>query len=160
MPMNTNETSSAVLGGPYNGFSARQTINNYKTSEETMSRRVVRDSWNTKFAAKTINGHGRRATPFRAVNNSDDYLSRQNYTCGGSNQTNASKPGMKSRIGSILSHCDNTGVEGSTTNPKFVADSSDYIKYKKQVSTNNNYNDLANGGDDNNGSYTFLMRVR
>ncbi len=160
MSMNTSETSSAVLGGPYNGFSARQTVNNYKTSEQVMSRRVVRDSWNTRFTAKSINGHARTATPFRAVNNSGDYLSRQNYTCGGSNQTNASKPGMKGRIGSILNNCDSTGVEASTTNPKFVADSSDYIKYKKQVNINNNYNDLANGGDESNGSYSFLMRVR
>ena len=160
MSMNTSETSSAVLGGPYNGFSARQTINNYKTAEETMSRRVVRDAWNTKHTATSLNGHGRKATPFRAVNSADDYLSRENYTCGGSTLTNASKPGLKSRIGSIISSCDTTGVAGSTTNPKFVADSSDYIKYKKQVSTNNNYNDLANGGDESNGSYSFLMRVR
>lgn len=160
MSMNTSETSSAVLGGPYNGFSARQTINNYKTAEETMSRRVVRDAWNTKHTAASLNGQGRRATPFRAVNSADDYLSRENYTCGGSTLTNASKPGLKSRIGSIISACDTTGVAGSTTNPKFVADSSDYIKYKKQVSTNNNYNDLANGGDESNGSYSFLMRVR
>ena len=70
---------------------------------------------------------------------------------------NASKPGM--RIGSIISACDATGVEGYSGNPKFVPDSSDYIRFKKQQAMNRNYNDSKNGGDESNGSYVALMRV-
>ena len=65
----------------------------------------------------------------------------KNYVCGGPNQVNASKPGWKSRIGSIISNCDSSGVEGASCNPKFVADSSDYVRFRKLRATNKNYND-------------------
>jgi hypothetical protein len=132
---------SNVLGGPYNGYSGKQTVTNYKDSEQTTTRSVLRNAWNTRYATGEVNGHKRVITPFRAVNNLGDFLSRQNYVCGGPNQVNASKPGMKGRIGSIISNCDGTGVEASNCNPRFVADSSDYIKFKKQQAMNRNYND-------------------
>lgn len=148
---------SSVLGGPFNGYSGKQTVTNYKDSEQTMSRRVLRSAWNTRYATGTVNGQSRIITPFRAVNNLGDFLSRTNYVCGGPNQVNKSKPGL--RIGSIVSACDGTGVEGYSGNPKFVSDSSDYIRFKKQQATNRNYNDSKNGGDESNGSYVALMRV-
>ena len=149
---------SSVLGGPFNGYSGKQTVTNYKDSEQTMSRRVLRSAWNTRYATGTVNGQSRIITPFRAVNNLGDFLSRTNYVCGGPNQVNKSKPGL--RIGSIISACDSTGVEGSTCNPRFVPDSSDYIRFKKQQAMNKNYNDSKNGGDESNGSYVALMGVR
>jgi hypothetical protein len=149
---------SSVLGGPFNGYSGKQTVTNYKDSEQTMSRRVLRSAWNTRYATGTVNGQSRVITPFRAVNNLGDFLSRTNYVCGGPNQVNKSKPGL--RIGSIISACDATGVEGYSGNPKFVPDSSDYIRFKKQQAMNKNYNDSKNGGDESNGSYVALMRVR
>lgn len=152
--------SSSVLGGPYNGHSAKQTITSYKSGEEATSRSVLRKGWNTENAQDSINGNKRVITPFRAVNNLGDYLSRQNYVCGGPNQVNASKPGLRGRIGSIISNCDNTGVDAASCNPKFVSDSSDYTRFKKQQSTVRNYNDVANGGDQSNASYVNLMRVR
>lgn len=148
---------SSVLGGPFNGYSGKQTVTNYKDSEQTVSRRVLRSAWNTRYATGTVNGQSRIITPFRAVNNLGDFLSRTNYVCGGPNQVNKSKPGL--RIGSIVSACDGTGVEGYSGNPKFVSDSSDYIRFKKQQATNRNYNDSKNGGDESNGSYVALMRV-
>jgi hypothetical protein len=148
---------SSVLGGPFNGYSGKQTVTNYKDSEQTTSRRVLRSAWNTRYASGTVNGQSRVITPFRAVNNLGDFLSRTNYVCGGPNQVNKSKPGL--RIGSIISACDATGVEGYSGNPKFVPDSSDYIRFKKQQAMNQNYNDYKNGGDESNGSYVALMRV-
>jgi hypothetical protein len=148
---------SSVLGGPFNGYSGKQTVTNYKDSEQTTSRRVLRSAWNTRYASGTVNGQSRVITPFRAVNNLGDFLSRTNYVCGGPNQVNKSKPGM--RIGSIISACDATGVEGYSGNPKFVPDSSDYVRFKKQQAMNRNYNDSKNGGDESNGSYVALMRV-
>jgi len=135
------ELGSTVLGGPFNGYSGKQTVTNYKDSEQTTTRSVLRNAWNTVYATGEVNGHKRVITPFRAVNNLGDFLSRQNYVCGGPNQVNASKPGMKGRIGSIISACDATGVEASNCNPRFVSDSSDYIKFKKQQAMNRNYND-------------------
>jgi hypothetical protein len=129
------------LGGGVQGFSAKQTINNYKDGQQTSTRDILRRSWNTAFATGTVNNQKRRITPFRAVNNSGDFLVRVNYDSKGPNP-------------------DNTGIPSASTNPKFVADSSDYVKYRRQVSVNRNYNDLANGGDEHNGSVTFLMNVR
>jgi hypothetical protein len=151
---------SSLGGGPYQGYSPKQTLNNFKDSEQTMIRGVLRRSWNNRNVNNTINGNKRIITPFRAVNNLGDYLSRQNYVCGGSNQVNASKPGWKGHIGSILSKCDSTGVAASVTNNKFVADSSDYITFKKQRALSQNYNDLKNGGDQSHASYVNTMAVR
>ena len=142
----STQTNTSNLGGPFRGFSAIQTKDSNKDSEMVMARRVLRKSWNNVNTQSSINSNGRVITPFRAVNNLGDYLGRQNYVCGGSNQTNASRPGMKGLIGSINSRCDGTGVDASVCNNKFVADSSDYITYKKQNAINGNYNKLKNGG--------------
>jgi hypothetical protein len=135
---------SSVLGGPFNGYSGKPTMTNYKGSEQAMTRRVLRSAWNTQYATGVVNGQNRVITPFRAVNNLGDFLSRTNYVCGGPNQVNASKPGWKGRIGSIISNCDTTGVEASSGNHRFVSDTSDYIRYKKQRAMNHNYNDSKN----------------
>jgi hypothetical protein len=146
--------------GPYNGFSPKQTVNNYKDSQQVMTRRIVVDSWNTAYATGNVNDRNRVTTPFRAVNNSGDFLGRVNYSCGGSNQINDKYPGIKGRIGSLLSKCDGTGIPASICNTRFVADSSDYAAYKRQKAVNQTYNDLSNGGDDHHGSYVDLMAVR
>jgi hypothetical protein len=153
-------TSSEVLGGPFNGYSGTQTITNFKYSSDAMTRRILRSSWNGKNASGSVNGYDRVITPFRAVNNLGDFLSRQNYVCGGSNQVNASKPGWKGHIGSIISKCDDTGVPAGAGNQRFVSDSSDYITYKRQRATLQNYNDLKNGGDQSNASYVAFKRVQ
>jgi hypothetical protein len=145
--------------GPYNGFSPKQTITNYKDSEQIMTRRILRQGWNTLYATNNVNGLVSKTTPFRAVNNLGDYLSRQSYVCGGPNAVNADKPGWKSRIGSIISNCDGTGVPASSCNVKFVPDSSDYTTFRKQSAINKTYNDLSFGGY-NNASYVNLMAVR
>uniref|UniRef100_A0A6C0DNM1 Uncharacterized protein n=1 Tax=viral metagenome TaxID=1070528 RepID=A0A6C0DNM1_9ZZZZ len=153
-------TSTVNLGGPYKGYSPQQTTPSFKSSEQVMVRGVLRRAWNTSYATGTVNGKKRIITPFRAVNNLGDFLSRENYICGGPNQVSAHKPGWKGHIGSIISQCDGTGVPSSTCNVKFVPDSSDYTTYKKQVALNGNYNDLKNGGDNNNASYHARMSVR
>jgi hypothetical protein len=103
-------TNASNLGGPFQGYSAKQTMTNYKDSEQAATRSVLRRSWNNQNALGVINGNQRVITPFRAVNNLGDFLGRQNYVCGGPNQISANKPGWKGRIGSIISQCDNTGV--------------------------------------------------
>lgn len=151
---------SSFGGGPFNGYSPQQTITNYKDSEQTAIRRILRNSWNNQHASGTINGKNRIITPFRAVNNLGDFLSRKNYVCGGPNQVNASKPGWKNRIGSIISNCDGTGVPAQSGNMRYVPDSSDYMRYKKQRAIGRTYNDLKNGGDNSNGSYVAVMGIR
>ena len=144
---NLKDTSN--LGGPYNGYSPQQTINNYKDSSQVMMRKVLSKSWNNNQYASEIAGNNKNRiiTPFRAVNNLGDFLARKQYICGGPNQVNADRPGWKGHIGSIISNCDNSGVPSSTCNVKFVADSSDYTKYRKQLACVKNYNDLNFGGN-------------
>ena len=136
-----------MLGGDITGISPKQTATSYKTSDVVMTRRVLRSSWNTVQARDALNGRGRVITPFRAVNNLGDYLGRKNYVCGGSNQTNANKPGWKGSIGAIMSRCDGSGIAASVTNNRFVPDSSDYIKFRKQRAINQTYNDILSVGD-------------
>ena len=130
-------------GGKYNGYSPKQTINNYKDSEQSTIRFLLRTGWNTQNANSTINGRNRVITPFRAVNNAGDFLSRTNYSCGGPNTKN----------------CDNSGIPPAACNTKYVYDSSDYIKFRKQQAVNRNYNDKSFGGY-NNAAYVALMAVR
>ena len=151
---------SPLGGGPFNGFSPQQTLNNFKDGDQTQIRKVLRNSWNKSFAQPTYMGHGRITTPFRAVNNSGDYLGRINYSCGGSNQINPSHYISKGIIGSLPQNCDGTGIPAANCNVRFVADSSDYITFKKQRAIVRNYNDLSNGGDQHNASYVPLMAVR
>lgn len=150
-------TISAVLGGPYKGYSPIQTINCFNNSDQVMTRKIVSKSWNGNGALGVSNGYKRVVTPFRAVNNLGDFLSRKNYSCGGPNQVHADKPGMKSRIGTMISRCDGTGVSASSCNTAFVSDSSDYTTFKRQKALNQNYNDLKYGGDQSNASYSNRM---
>ena len=146
------------LGGPYQGYSPTQTINNYKDSEQTRIRRILRSSWSN--TADSINGYGRVTTPYRAVNGLGDYLGRINYVCGGSNQVNRTFPGRQGPIGSIISRCDDSGIDAKSGNVRYVSDTSDYITYKKQNAINNLYNDLTFGGNESHADYDPLMRIR
>jgi len=150
---------SNLGGGPVNGYSPTQTITNYKDSESVASRRILRDSWNSRLVAGKVNNRDRLITPFRAVGNSGDYLVRMNYSCGGPNPQSATKPGYGRKIGSIPQHCDSTNIPAASCNPKFVADSSDYIRFRKLRAVNQTYNDLGFGGS-NRGEYVPLMAVR
>ena len=112
-------------------------------------------------------------TPFRAVNNAGDLLSRENFSCGGTCQSFQSRPGLRGlrqRFGSIQSTCVPsaaynslqliTNVPAAACNVKFVYDSSDYITYLKQRAVNKNYNDFSFGGDDYKGSQSAQRAIR
>ena len=149
------------------------------SSERARSREVLREAWNTQYACgasaachaaanNPVVNHATGAnqkpsgTPFRLVNNSGDYLVRKNYSCGGSNQVNsrANLHGLKRLIGRVGGQCDGTDIPPSTCNPKYVYDSSDYIRFKKQQAKNRNYNDYTFGGNENNGAFVARQLVR
>ena len=157
-----HQTKSDNLGGPFTGFSATQTVKNYKDSSNVMTRKILVKSWNTAAATGKINGYNRIVTPFRAVTSNGDFLGRQNYKCGGAIENNPLHlPGVSRRsLGAILSRCDGTGVPAGAGNARFVPDASDYITYKKQRAMNQNYNELTGVGDRSNGSYVPLIHVR
>ena len=154
---------SNILGGPFTGFSPQQTVLNYKDGAQTSTRSILRNAWNTSYAKGTYNGHKRKIGPFRAINNAGDFLSRQNYKCGGPTGMSKSSigwSGSKIYLGSQINNCDSTGVPASATNVKYVYDSSDFVTFRRQQAINSNYNDLKNGGDDHNASYVPLKHVR
>ena len=92
----------------------KQTISNYKTAEDVISRRVIMKSWNTANAVGVINNHARITSPFPSIYNRTDFLSRKK--------------------------CDGTNVPCANTNVKYVPDSSLYTRYKREVMANKNFN--------------------
>jgi len=154
-------TATNNLGGPFRGYSPQQSISNYKDSSNVMARKELVKSWNTAYATGTVNGKKRITTPFRAVTNTGDFLSRTNYICGGPNPANNTHATAARQLGlgGIMNACDATKIQPSSCNVKFVADSSDYTKFRRQTACNKNYNDLKFGGY-NHSAYVPLMSVR
>jgi hypothetical protein len=146
------------LGGGIQGVSPMQTATSKRDSGDAVTRRVIVRSWNNAYAVGNVNGKGRAVGEFKAVTNIGDYLSRQDYACG--NIPTPVQPNnvtWRSRIGSVIKQCDGTGVPCSNTNTRFVPDSSDYIKYRRQRAQAQTYNDLKFGGDQHNASYVASM---
>ena len=152
--------SNTLGGGPFNGYSPQQTLTNFKSSENVMMRKVLRSAWNTAYATGKYNNKSRIITPFRAINNSGDFLSRKNYVCGGPTPVTPDRHKRGVNIRNMFNNCDGSGVPASSCNVKFVADSSDYIKFKKQMAVNKNYNDLSYGGDQSNTSQSAIKAIR
>lgn len=138
-------TGPTSLGGGVAGTSVKQTKINARGGEQALVRKILTKSWNTPYARGEYNGQSPSIGPFRLVNNLGDFLHRQNYSCGGSNQIRSNRPGFRSIAGTIPQNCDATGIPASSCNPKFVPDSSDYVRYKKQRAMNLNYNDTKSG---------------
>lgn len=152
------------LGGGFQGISPQQVVNQDNDSSFPRMRFLLRDAWNTtKYSGQDGEINKRIITPFRAVNNAGDVLSRKNYSCGGATQTFQSRPGLfglKGRFGAIQDDCDETLVPPAACNVKYVYDSSDYIRYRKQLAVNRNYNDRSNGGNDYSGAQSAIRHIR
>ena len=170
--VNHNPALGPRLGGGFAGRMPQPIVDHDNSDSFAQTRFTLREAWNT--TSKTGSSYPKRIiTPFRAVNNAGDLLSRQNYSCGGTCQTPQSRPGLfglRNRFGSTSNSCQadvfwssnqvNPAVPSSTCNGKFVYDSSDYIKFKKNQAVNRNYNDLAFGGDQSSGSQVAYRGVR
>ena len=143
-------TNGRSLGGGIKGFIAKSVQTNDNNSDFSLTRFLLKQGWNTSYPSQ-LNYSQPICTPFRAVTNSGDLLSRKNYSCGGPCQTFQSRPGMfglKQHFGHIQDNCDGTGVPPASCNGKYVYDSSDFTRYLKQKATVKNYNDLSNAGNE------------
>lgn len=160
------------LGGGLPGLMPNPTIDHDNSDEFARTRFMLRDAWNTTSYSGSSNKK-RIITPFRAVNNAGDLLSRENYSCGGSCQTFQSRPGLKGlrfHFGSVSDSCqpsvlwnpsqNDKSIPSSTCNVKYVYDSSDYIKFKKDQAVNKNYNDRSFGGNDYNAAQSAIRHIR
>jgi hypothetical protein len=154
-----------TLGGGLNGISPHPVSNGTLkgSSELETIRFTLRNAWNGAAASKKYNGIAPAATPFRVVNNAGDYLSRQYYTSGGSNQVTSARQsitsGWRGLAGGVHAQADSTGIPSSTCNTKFVYDGSDYTRFRKQMAMNRNYNDAGFGGA-NNAAQSAIRAIR
>ena len=160
------------LGGGIKGIMPQPIVDHDNSDEFAQTRFTLRDAWNTSRVNGSSNPK-RMVGPFRAVNNAGDILSRQNYSCGGSCQSFQSRPGLsglRQRFGSISTACTadvfyssnqvNPAVPASACNTKYVYDSSDYIRFRKNQAFNKNYNDRSFGGNDYSGAQTATRAIR
>lgn len=163
-------------GGAIQGWMPQTTQNvNKMYPEYEQIRYTLKNAWNTTYPSQLRRNNLKKTitTPFRAVNNAGDLLSRENFSCGGSCQTYQSRPGLNGlsqRFGSVSVSCTPSAaynslqeiknVPAAACNVKYVYDSSDYVTYLKQRAVNKNYNDYSNGGDDFNSSQSAQRAIR
>lgn len=170
--VNNNPVLGPELGGGFKGRMPQSVMDHDNSDSFARTRFTLRDAWNTS----SVSGSSypkRIITPFRAVNNAGDLLSRENYSCGGSTQTPQSRPGLtglRQHFGSTSKSCRpsviwssiqlNEAVPSSTCNVKYVYDGSDYTKFKKYQAVNKNYNDRSFGGNDYSAQQSAYRAVR
>jgi hypothetical protein len=171
-------------GGAIQGWMPQTTQNvDKRYPDYEQIRYTLKNAWNTTYPSQLRLAYPSQlqsknlrrpiTTPFRAVNNAGDLLSRENFSCGGSCQTFQSRPGLrglKSHFGSVSVSCTPSAaynslqliknVPAAACNVKYVYDSSDYTTYLKQKAVNKNYNDLSNGGDDFKASQSAQRAIR
>jgi hypothetical protein len=163
-------------GGAITGWMPQTTQNVDKRYPEfEQIRFTLKNAWNTTYPSQLKRNNLKQSitTPFRAVNNAGDLLSRENFSCGGSCQSFQSRPGLrglKVRFGATSISCTpsaaynslqlNTNIPSATCNVKFVYDSSDYTTYLKQRAVVRNYNDLTYGGDQSHASQVASKAIR
>ena len=163
-------------GGAINGYMPQSTqLTDKRYPEFEQIRFTLKNAWNTTYPSQLKRDNLKQpiTTPFRAVNNAGDILSRLNYSCGGSCQSFQSRPGLrglKNHFGAIQQSCTPSAaynslqllnnIPAAACNVKFVYDSSDYTTYLKQKAVNKNFNDITYGGDQSNGSQSAIRAVR
>lgn len=160
------------LGGGFPGRMHQPLVDHDNSDVFARTRFTLRDAWNTTSYSGSSNPK-RIITPFRAVNNAGDLLSRENYSCGGSCQTPQSRPGLnglRQRFGATSVSCHpsvlwsatqvDVKIPSSTCNVKYVYDGSDYTKFKKNQAVNRNYNDRSFGGNESNGAQSAMRHIR
>ena len=158
----------SILGWGIQGFIPQALVTTNNESENTdplETRFILINAWNTTYPQELAGTQYTKPaqTPFRVVNNSGDILSRQVYSCGGPCQTFQSRPrlhGLKQHFGHIQTQCDGTGIPPASCNTKYVYDSSDYIRFRKQVAIVRNYNILSNGNNNYSGSQVAYRAIR
>ena len=169
-------TNPANSGGAIRGYMPQSTGNTDKRYPEFEHIRfTLKNAWNTTYPSQLRRDNIKQpiTTPFRAVNNAGDLLSRENYSCGGSCQSFQSRPnlrGLKGHFGAVQNSCTPSAaynslqlirnVPAAACNVKFVYDSSDYVTYLKQKAVNKNYNDLTYGGNQYSGSQSAQRAIR
>jgi hypothetical protein len=148
-----------LIGGSANSNGSSGVIgSNLRSLDRLVLRKSLLNSGNLRNKLGK-NNSSLAITPFRLAFNAGDINNTINdypmKSLGATTQLNSSN------LSRINANKDGIryGSSGYSGNPKYVYDSSDYIKFKKLKSKLVTYNDSSYGGA-NNGSYSFLRRVR
>ena len=170
-------------GGAINGYMTKDVYGKDKDSENFVNiRQVLKKSWNTTYPSQlrrsNLNTKKTITTPFRAINNAGDLMDRKDYMCvanssQSSNQGYQSRTniyGLKQRFGCRAGSCmpsviyndlqKDKSIPAANCNVRYVYDTSDYIKYKKQLATNRNFNDYSYGGDNHYSGQSAIKAIR
>ena len=138
---------SRGAGSPQDRFRLRSGFGQYKFLEQA-------GLINSACDRKTV------LTPFRQAFNAGDYLG----TIDSGPHPNLPQINQVNSLMAILTAPGQDGLQpgkaGFTGNQRWVYDSSDYTRFKNLQAKNRNYNDLSTGGDESNGSFVAMMRVR
>ena len=121
------------------------------------TRQVLRRAFGRFKPRKT---EERIITPFRQAYNAGDVAGTvdQKTLERASNQVNGIAPASSLRKYGRTRGASSGGKSLFTGNPKYVYDSSDYMRYRKLLAKNKNYNDVSFGGDQSNASQVAIMR--
>ena len=163
------KSATSSLGGGVPGKFEVAFGNTMKGGQISLNRHKLRKAFKTNTVKKANNIRS-ACGPFRSAYQLGDPLGRKNMRCGGCNQVNSVNSNvLRSSMADGVSNADcNTVVHGVTPlevplasgNAKFVADSSLFTQFKHLKAMNLTYNDKTGGGDDHNGSYSFLNNIR
>lgn len=142
-------------------------INARFIQREPADRKIIKEL-GTGFVSPAHTNIRPACGPFRAVMNTGDVLARENVQCGGSNQIPASRyTGLRGRGGSglrmdcpVVNGITSTQAPVANCNPKFVADSSDYVRFKNLMAKRKGYNDVTNGGPAYSTVFNRMMSIR
>jgi len=165
------QTKTSILGGGVpGGRNGAGFANTSFCSEDALKRKILRKAFKTNHVTLPTGQIRSMVGPFRTAFNQGDVLNRKHQTCGGSNQVNdVNSSKLRLRMGgSVLNNNCDTVTAGVTPlqvplysgNHKYVSDSSLFTKFKGLSMINKTYNDESFGGDQHNGSVTFLRKVR
>lgn len=107
-------------------------------TDRAKTNQILTRAWNTELYTQTPSVNISNGT-FRVTQNAGDPLSRVNYRCGGPNQL-SSLIFTSNRMDKdgVPSSCDTSGIPPSSCNVKYVYDSSDFTRFVKEQSINQN----------------------
>ena len=109
--------------------------------------------YNDKAKAESVEGYRNLNLP-----SFDEYMKySQGYKCDENLDTLPYE--LKSKY-DIKSFCDDSSVPASSCNVKYVYDSSNFTRFRKETAVNKGYNDTSFGGNDHNGSASALKHNR
>jgi len=155
------ETNLNTLGGGIQGLQTNQQVGH---QDKSITRNILRNAYSSvcNFKPYGLKNNG-KTTPFRIITNSGD----PNGTVNNNPVNSMPQINQVSSIGAnlVLSRISyggaaNDGDSYYSGNPRYVYDSSNYVRYKKEQSINNNYNDSTSGGNYQPNVSMALNRVR